>query len=199
MSSLPTVAVIVGAPIEPHLTPVNVAVVAVPEAGCLSNKVNDLPAVAVGMVNVQAVADVKVAVKIVPAVIAKVADAPTVPLAVMVSVYATVVIVPLNSVVLVAPDTLEPMAMAVVEPLRPAVPMLTVLVLPESVAPEAKLIVPDAVLTPKVLFELVNELLPLNVFALIFCEEMVSTRVDAPAEPGGIVYATVVPVVNPLN
>ena len=86
MSKRPSVAVIVGAPIEPHLTPVKVAVVGVPDAGCLSNKVNDLPAVAVGMVNVQAVADVNVAVKIVPAVIAKVADAPTVPLAVIVSV-----------------------------------------------------------------------------------------------------------------
>ncbi len=86
MSNLPSVAVMVGAPIEPHLTPVNVAVVAEPDAGCLSNKVNDLPAVAVGIVNVQAVADVNVAVKIVPAVIAKVADAPTVPLATMVSV-----------------------------------------------------------------------------------------------------------------
>ena len=86
MSNLPTVAVMVGAPIDPHLTPVNVAVVAVPESGCFSNKVNDLPAVAGGIVNVQAVADVKVAVKIVPAVIANVADAPTVPLATMVSV-----------------------------------------------------------------------------------------------------------------
>ena len=86
MSNLPTVAVMVGAPIDPHLTPVNVAVVAVPDAGCLSSKVNDLPAVAVGIVNVQAVADVSVAVKIVPAVIAKVADAPTVPLATIVSV-----------------------------------------------------------------------------------------------------------------
>ena len=86
ISNLPTVAVMVGAPIEPHLTPVKVAVVAVPDAGCLSNKVNDLPAVAVGIVNVQAVAEVKVAVNTVPAVIAKVADAPTVPLATMVSV-----------------------------------------------------------------------------------------------------------------
>ena len=86
MSNLPTVAVIVGAPAVPHFTPVNVAVVAVPDAGCLSSKVNDLPAVAVGIVNVQGVAEVKVAVKIVPAVIAKVADAPTVPLATMVSV-----------------------------------------------------------------------------------------------------------------
>jgi hypothetical protein len=76
----------VGAPMLPHLTPVNVAVVAVPDAGCFNNKVNDLPAVAVGIVNVQAVAEVNVAVKIVPAVIAKVADAPTVPLATIVSV-----------------------------------------------------------------------------------------------------------------
>ena len=69
MSNLPTVAVIVGAPAVPHLTLVKVAVVAVPDAGCLSSKVNDLPAVAVGMVNVQAVADVSVAVNTVPAVI----------------------------------------------------------------------------------------------------------------------------------
>ena len=86
MSNLPNVAVITGAPAEPHLTLVKVAVVAVPDAGCLSSKVNDLPAVAVGIVNVQAVADVNVAVNTVPAVIAKVADAPTVPLATMVSV-----------------------------------------------------------------------------------------------------------------
>lgn len=86
MSSLPSVAVIVGAPPEFHLTPVKVAVVAVPDAGCLSNKVNDLPAVAVGIVNVQAVAEVNVAVNTVPAVIANVADAPTVPLATTVSV-----------------------------------------------------------------------------------------------------------------
>ena len=86
MSNLPSVAVIVGAPDDPHLTPVNVAVVAEPAAGCLSNNVKDLPAVAVGIVNVHAVADVNVAVKIVPAVIAKVAVEPTVPLATMVSV-----------------------------------------------------------------------------------------------------------------
>jgi hypothetical protein len=86
MSILPTVAVIVGAPNVPHLTSVNVAVVAVPEAGCLSNNKNDLPAVAVGIVNVQAVADVSVAVRIVPSAIDRVAEAPTVPLEVIVSV-----------------------------------------------------------------------------------------------------------------
>ena len=91
MSILPTVAVMVGAPEALNFTPVNVAVVAVPDAGCLSSKMNDLPAVAVGMVNVHAVAEVSVAVSTVPAVIARVADAPTVPLATMVSVYADTV------------------------------------------------------------------------------------------------------------
>ena len=91
MSILPTAAVMVGAPEELNFTPVNVAVVAVPDAGCLSSKMNDLPAVAVGMVNVHAVAEVSVAVSTVPAVIARVADAPTVPLATMVSVYADTV------------------------------------------------------------------------------------------------------------
>ena len=81
----------VGAPEELNFTPVNVAVVAVPDAGCLSSKMNDLPAVAVGMVNVHAVAEVSVAVSTVPAVIARVAEAPTVPLATMVSVYADTV------------------------------------------------------------------------------------------------------------
>ena len=88
MSILPTVAVMVGAPEALNFTPVNVAVVAVPDAGCLSSKMNDLPAVAVGMVNVHAVAEVSVAVSTVPAVIARVAVDPTVPLATMVSVYA---------------------------------------------------------------------------------------------------------------
>lgn len=91
MSILPTVAVMVGAPEELNFTPVNVAVVAVPDAGCLSSKMNDLPAVAVGIVNVHAVAEVSVAVSTVPAVIARVADAPTMPLATMVSVYADTV------------------------------------------------------------------------------------------------------------
>ena len=91
MSILPTVAVMVGAPEALNFTPVNVAVVAVPDAGCLSSKMNDLPAVAVGIVNVHAVAEVSVAVSTVPAVIARVAEAPTVPLATMVSVYADTV------------------------------------------------------------------------------------------------------------
>lgn len=91
MSILPTVAVMVGAPEALNFTPVNVAVVAVPDAGCLSSKMNDLPAVAVGMVNVHAVAEVSVAVSTVPAVIARVADAPTVPDETMVSVYADTV------------------------------------------------------------------------------------------------------------
>lgn len=81
----------VGAPADPHLTLVNVAAVAEPAAGCLSSKMNDLPAVAVGIVNVHAVAVVSVAVNTVPEVIARVAAAPTVPLATMVSVYADIV------------------------------------------------------------------------------------------------------------
>ena len=77
MSILPTVAVMVGAPEALNFTPVNVAVVAVPDAGCLSSKMNDLPAVAgVGMENVHAVAEVSVAVSTVPAVIT---NAPTAP------------------------------------------------------------------------------------------------------------------------
>ena len=92
MSILPTVAVMVGAPDEFHFTLVNVAVVAVPDAGCLSSKINDLPAGETGgKVIVHAVAEVSVAVSTVPAVIARVADAPTVPLATMVSVYAATV------------------------------------------------------------------------------------------------------------
>jgi hypothetical protein len=62
MSIFPAVAVIVGAPAVPHLTPVNVAVPLPVDAACLSNKINDLPAVAVGIVNVQAVEAVNVAV-----------------------------------------------------------------------------------------------------------------------------------------
>ena len=76
MSILPTVAVMVGAPEELNFTPVNVAVVAVPDAGCLSSKMNDLPAVADGMENVHPVAEVSVAVSTVPAVII---NAPTAP------------------------------------------------------------------------------------------------------------------------
>ena len=60
MSALPTVAVIVGAVLAGHLTLVNVAVVAVPEAGCRTIRIKDLPAVAVGIVTVRAVADVSV-------------------------------------------------------------------------------------------------------------------------------------------
>ena len=91
MSIAPRVAVMVGAPEALNFTPVNVAVVAVPDAGCLSSKMNDLPAVADGMENVHPVAEVSVAVNTVPAVIARVAVEPTVPLATMVSVYADTV------------------------------------------------------------------------------------------------------------
>ena len=62
MSIFPAVAVIVGAPEEFHFTPVNVAVPLPVDAACLSNKTNDLPAVAVGIVKVLAVDAVSVAV-----------------------------------------------------------------------------------------------------------------------------------------
>ena len=45
------------------------------------------------------------------------------------------IIIPFIVVLLVAPDTAEPMLMLVVEPETPAVPMLTVLVVPLVVAP----------------------------------------------------------------
>ena len=81
MSILPAVAVIVGAPDEPHLTEVNVAVPLPVDAACLSSSTKDLPAVAVGIVNVQAVDAVRVAVCTVPLVNAKVFVLVTVPMA----------------------------------------------------------------------------------------------------------------------
>ena len=71
--------VITGAPKAFHLTPVNVAVVAVPVAGCFNISTKLLPDTAVGIVKVQVVAEVKVAVSIVPEAIDKDAAAPTVP------------------------------------------------------------------------------------------------------------------------
>ena len=84
MSTADAVAVMVGAVPPGHLTPVNVAVV-IPVAACVRIKMNDLPAVAVGMVNVQGVEAVRVAVNTVPVVNAKVLVAPTVPTACRVS------------------------------------------------------------------------------------------------------------------
>ena len=86
MSILPTVAVMTGAPALPHLTPVKVAVVAEPAAGCLSSMIKDLPAVAVGIVNVQGVADVRVAVCTVPEVKDIVEELVTVPTATTLSI-----------------------------------------------------------------------------------------------------------------
>ena len=86
MSILPAVAVIVGAPAVPHLTLVNVAVPLPVAAACLSRRTNDLPAVAVGIVNVVAVEAVNVAVWTVPLVNAMVFVAPTVPIATTLSV-----------------------------------------------------------------------------------------------------------------
>ena len=68
ISILPAAAVIVGAPVELHLTEVNVAVPFPVAAACLSNNVNDFPATMAGIVNVQAVEAVNVAVWIVPLV-----------------------------------------------------------------------------------------------------------------------------------
>jgi hypothetical protein len=86
ISILPTVAVITGAPALPYLTPVKVAVVAVPAAGCLSSMTNDLPAVAVGIVKVQGVDDVRVAVWTVPEVRDIVLALVTVPIATTLSI-----------------------------------------------------------------------------------------------------------------
>ena len=81
ISILPAVAVIVGAPAIFHFTPVNVAVPFPVAAACLSKSTKDLPAVAVGMVKVQAVEAVKVAVWTVPLVSDKVDELVTVPTA----------------------------------------------------------------------------------------------------------------------
>ena len=85
MSTADAVAVIVGAVPPANLTPVKVAVVMF-AADCVSFKINDFPAVAVGIVKVQGVDPVSVAVCTVPVVITKVCDAPTVPMATTVSV-----------------------------------------------------------------------------------------------------------------
>ena len=85
MSIFPAVAVMVGAPAVPNFTPVNVAVPLPVAAACLSKSTNDLPAVAVGMVNVQAVDAVKVAVCTVPFVNDNVLEVVTVPIATTVS------------------------------------------------------------------------------------------------------------------
>ena len=84
MSTAEAVAVIVGAVPPGNLTEVNVAVV-MPEAACVRIRIKDLPAVAVGIVKVQGVEAVRVAVRTVPLVSARVDEAPTVPTACSVS------------------------------------------------------------------------------------------------------------------
>ena len=81
ISILPAVAVIVGAPAAPHFTLVKVAVPLPVDAACFSNRTKLLPAVAVGIVNVQAVDAVRVAVCTVPFVRAIVLVLVTVPIA----------------------------------------------------------------------------------------------------------------------
>jgi hypothetical protein len=73
ISILPAVAVITGAAAAGQATPVNVAVPFPVTAGCLRYKTNDFPAARAGIVNVQAVEAVRVAVKTVPAEIESVA------------------------------------------------------------------------------------------------------------------------------
>ena len=86
MSILPAVAVTVGVPPLFHFTLVNVAVPLPVVAACFRSKMNDFPAVAVGIVNVQAVEAVSVAVSTVPAAMLSVDVVVTVPTAVTVSV-----------------------------------------------------------------------------------------------------------------
>lgn len=86
MSMRPAVAVIVGAPDVPHFTPVNVAVPLPVVAAWRNNSTKLFPAVAVGIVNVQAVLAVRVAVITVPLVSEMVAELVTVPRAVTPSV-----------------------------------------------------------------------------------------------------------------
>jgi hypothetical protein len=81
MSIFPAVTVTVGVPAELYLTPVNVAVPPPVDAACFNNKIKDLPAVAVGIVNVQAVEAVRVAVCTVPLVNTNVCALVTVPIA----------------------------------------------------------------------------------------------------------------------
>ena len=57
----------------------------------------------------------------------------------------------------------DPTVMFVVEPLKPPVPMLTVLVLPVVVAPELKPFVPVPVAEPNVFVPLEKTLVLLNV------------------------------------
>lgn len=71
MSTALPVVVTVGAMPPGHLTPVNVAD-PLPPAACVNISMKDLPAVAVGIVNVQPVLAVRVAVKTVPLVITNV-------------------------------------------------------------------------------------------------------------------------------
>lgn len=81
MSMVPAVEVTVGVPDAFHFTPVNVAVPPPVEAACLRNNIKLLPAVAVGMVKVQAVLAVRVAVCTVPLDNDMVLEVVTVPIA----------------------------------------------------------------------------------------------------------------------
>ena len=95
-------------------------------------------------------------------------------------------LVPFIVVVLVAPDTLEPIAMFVVEPLRPPVPMLTVLVSPVVIAPYANCWVLAFTDEPTFCVAELKVLMP-----LIVCVDALSIKVDAAENPTGSVYTVV--------
>jgi hypothetical protein len=80
ISTAEAVAVIVGAVPAENFTPVKVAVV-IPVAAWVIFRIKLLPEVAVGIVNVQGVEAVRVAVCTVPLVSDSVLEAPTVPIA----------------------------------------------------------------------------------------------------------------------
>ena len=118
MSTADAVAVIVGAVPPAHLTPVKVAVV-MPVDAWVSVRINDVPAVAVGIVKVQGVDAVSVAVWTVPVEITKVCDAPTVPIATTVSVY------PVRVEVMIVGDVLNTTAVEPVDAVTPVPPEAT--------------------------------------------------------------------------
>jgi hypothetical protein len=89
-------------------------------------------------------------------------------------------------------DTADPMLMVVVDPETPAVPMLTVLVLPEPVAPVPKPYVAVLVEEPTVTVDAENVVVPENVCVNVLIVASVPVTF-------GSVYVRVVAVVMPDN
>jgi hypothetical protein len=112
----------------------------------------------VGIVNVHAVAEVSVAVSTVPAVIARVAVAPTVPLAVMVSVYADTVREPVYEmtpelsirILSVAPAAMITVSVRAASPTAPPMKVLLLPVVLQKPAhwPAKKLLLPAVLKRP---------------------------------------------------